>query len=165
MSIWQAIWKTVLSEFSDIADVSQLTVISLHQLIAATLAGLLGYGREQKGKTAELRTHMLVALGAVLFVLIPQQAGASVENLTRVLQGLVAGVGFLWAGAIIMGNQKEEARGMTAAIGAAAGSGRKATPVLTTCLASAILYAVPTVAQIFKSREGKTPAQTGSGRD
>jgi len=161
MGVWQEVRNTVLSEFSDIPDTAQITRISLRLLIAATLGGLLGYEREQKGKAAGLRTHMLVALGAALFVLIPQQAGASVADLTRVLQGLVAGVGFLGAGAIIMGNRKEETKGMTtaaglwltAAIGVAAGMGREATAVLSTFLALVILYVIPKFELLFKSRE------------
>ena len=162
MGVWQEIWNTVLSEFSDIPDTAQITRISLRLLIAAALGGLLGYEREQKGKAAGLRTHMLVALGAALFVLIPQQAGASIADLTRVLQGLVAGVGFLGAGAIIMGNRQEEARGMTtaaglwltAAIGVAAGMGREATAVLSTVLALIILYLIPKVEKLFEYRGG-----------
>jgi len=161
MSVWQEIWNTVLSEFSDIPDAAQITLISLRLLIAASLGGLLGYEGEQKGKTAGIRTHMLVALGAAIFVLIPQQAGVSIADLTRVLQGLVAGVGFLGAGAIIMGNRQEEARGMTtaagiwltAAIGVAAGMGREATAVLSTFLALVILYLIPKVEQLLKGRE------------
>lgn len=162
MSVWQEIWNTVLSEFSDIPDATQVTLITLRLLIAAALGGLLGYEREQKGKAAGLRTHMLVALGAALFVLIPQQAGASVEDLTRVLQGVVAGVGFLGAGAIIKGNQQAEAKGLTtaasiwltAAIGVAAGMGREATAVLSAVLAFTILYLIPKVERLFGSRAG-----------
>jgi len=168
MGVWQEIWNTVLSEFSDIPDAAQITRIILRLLIAAALGGLLGYEREQKGKAAGLRTHMLVALGAALFVLIPQQAGASVADLTRVLQGLVAGVGFLGAGAIIKGNRQEEAKGittaagiwLTAAIGVAAGMGREATAVLSTALALIILYLIPEVDRMFESRGRKS--ETGS---
>ena len=168
MTVWQEIWNTVLSEFSDIPDAGQITRITLRLLIAATLGGLLGYEREQKGKAAGLRTHMLVALGAALFVLIPQQAGASIADLTRVLQGLVAGVGFLGAGAIIMGNRHEEARGMTtaaglwltAAIGIAAGMGREATAVLSTVLALIILYLIPKVERMFQHRSGSKGPKT-----
>lgn len=162
MGIGQAIWSTVLSEFSDIPDVTQITRISVRLLIAAILGGLLGYEREQKGKAAGLRTHMLVALGSALFVLIPLQAGASTADLTRVVQGLVAGVGFLGAGAIIMGNRQEDTKGMTtaagiwltAAIGVAAGMGRESTAVLSTFLALVILYCIPKVESLFKRRDG-----------
>lgn len=149
--MWQEIWNTVLSEFSDIPDATQITRITLRLLVAAALGGLLGYEREQEGKSAGVRTHMLVAIGAALFVLIPQQAGASTADLTRVMQGLVAGVGFLGAGAIILGTKQVEARGLTtaagiwvtAAIGVAAGMGRESTAVLSTLVALFVLSVVP----------------------
>lgn len=149
--MWQEIWNTVLSEFSDIPDATQVTRITLRLLVAATLGGLLGYERERQGKSAGVRTHMLVAIGAALFVLIPQQAGASSADLTRVLQGLIAGVGFLGAGAIILGTKQVETRGLTtaagiwvtAAIGGAAGMGRESTAVLSTLVALFVLSVVP----------------------
>ncbi len=149
--MWQEIWNTVLSEFSDIPDATQITRIVLRLLVAAALGGLLGYEREKQGKSAGVRTHMLIAIGAALFVLIPQQAGASTADLARVLQGLVAGVGFLGAGAIILGNKQVETRGLTtaagiwvtAAIGVAAGMGRESTAVLSTLVALFVLSVVP----------------------
>ena len=167
MEMWQLIRDTVVSEFSDIPDITQVTVITLRLMVAATLGGLLGYEREQKGKAAGLRTHMLVALGAALFVLIPQQAGASVADLSRILQGLVAGVGFLGAGAIITGSQKVEAKGLTtaasiwltAAIGVAAGMGREATAVLSALLAWSILYLIPKVEQLFEKRDSSASSE------
>ena len=157
---WQEVGNTILQEFSDLPDAAGVTRITLRLLIAAILGGILGYEREQKGKAAGLRTHMLVALGAALFVLIPQQAKVSDADLTRVLQGLVAGVGFLGAGTIIKGNGEEDVKGLTtaagiwltAAIGVAAGMGREATAVLSTLLALVILYTVPQVARRFGNR-------------
>ena len=148
--MWQEIWNTVLSEFSDIPDATQITRITLRLLIAAILGGLLGYERERNGKNAGVRTHMLVAIGAALFILVPQQAGASTEDLTRVLQGLIAGVGFLGAGAIIQGTKDVETRGLTtaaglwvtAAIGVSAGMGRESTAVLSTLLALFVLSVI-----------------------
>ena len=149
--MWQEIWITVLSEFSDTPDATQITRITLRLLVAAALGGLLGYEREKQGKSAGVRTHMLVAIGAALFVLIPQQAGASTADLTRVLQGLIAGVGFLGAGAIILGTKQVETQGLTtaagiwvtAAIGVAAGMGRESTAVLSTLVALFVLSVVP----------------------
>ena len=149
--MWQEVWNTVLSEFSDIPDATQITRITLRLLVAAALGGLLGYERESQGKSAGVRTHMMVAIGAALFVLIPQQAGASSADLSRILQGLIAGVGFLGTGAIIMGNREVETRGLTtaasiwvtAAIGVAAGMGRETTAVLSTLIALLILSVVP----------------------
>ena len=151
---------TVRQEFSDLPDAAGMTRITLRLLIAAMMGGLLGIEREHKGKAAGLRTHMLVALGAALFVLVPQQAGVSDADLTRVLQGLVAGVGFLGAGTIIKGSEEEEIKGLTtaagiwltAAIGVAAGMGREATAVLSTLFALLIMYTVPKIAQQFEGR-------------
>lgn len=151
MDVWQVIWNTVRAEFSDIPDVAQMTLIIVRLLVAVALGGLLGWERELRGKAAGVRTHMLVAAGAALFVLIPQQAGASLADLSRVMQGLIAGVGFLGAGAIILGNQQVSTRGLTtaagiwltAAIGVAAGFGREATAVLATFTALLIFVAVP----------------------
>jgi len=162
MSMWQEIWNTVLSEFSDIPDATQITRIALRLLVAAALGGLLGYEREKEGKSAGVRTHMLVAIGAALFVLIPQQAGASTADLTRVLQGLIAGVGFLGAGAIILGTKQAEPRGLTtaagiwvtAAIGVAAGMGRESTAILSTLVALFVLSVVPWIVRDkMKSKE------------
>ena len=161
MGMWQEIWNTVLSEFSDVPDATQITRIALRLLVAAALGGLLGYEREWQGKSAGVRTHMLVAIGAALFVLIPQQAGASSADLSRVLQGLIAGVGFLGAGAIIMGNKEVETQGLTtaasiwvtAAIGVAAGMGRESTAVLSTLIALLILSVVPWIYRTKKQNK------------
>lgn len=149
--MWDDITDTLVAEFSDLPDVSQVTRIVLRLVIAAALGGLLGYERERQGKAAGVRTHMLVALGAALFVLVPQQAGVSSADMTRVIQGVVAGIGFLGAGAIIKGSAEESVKGLTtaagiwltAAIGIACGLGRESTAVLSALLAFAILALVP----------------------
>jgi len=158
LEIWQTVWSTIVSEFSDIDDVAETTQIILRLLVAALLGGLLGFEREMKAKNAGMRTHMLVCLGAALFVLIPLQAGATVADLSRVLQGLVAGIGFLGAGAIILGNHGSAPRGLTtaagiwftAAIGVAAGMGRETLAVLSTFVALAVLLAVPKIAHLMR---------------
>ena len=160
MGFWERVGGAIRDEFSDIPDAGQFARITLRLLIAAILGGLLGFERESKGKSAGLRTHMLVALGAALFVLIPQQSGVSDADITRVLQGLVAGVGFLGAGTIIKGDGGEEIKGMTtaagiwltAAIGVAAGLGRETTAILSTVLALVILTTLPRLARLFQNR-------------
>jgi len=158
---WQQIGQTVRLEFSDLPNVVQITRISLRLLVAAILGGVLGYDRQRKGKAAGLRTHMLVALGAALFVIIPDQAGISDDGISRVLQGLVTGIGFLGAGTIVKGRDEEEVKGlttaagiwMTAAIGVAAGLGRESSAVLSTVLALLILSAVPTLERHIGRRD------------
>lgn len=146
-------WATIQAEFSDLSDATQVIRVALRLTLASILGGVLGYEREKKGKDAGVRTHMLVAGGSALFVLIPQQAGVPDVELTRVLQGLVAGVGFLGAGSIIKGQDRDEVKGLTtaagiwftAAIGVAAGMGRESSAVLSTLLALAILALIPKI--------------------
>lgn len=84
---WQQVWQTLQAEFADIADARQLTQVTVRLLIAAILGGILGFEREHKGKAAGVRTHMLVALGAALFVLVPQMSGNQADAMSRVVQG------------------------------------------------------------------------------
>lgn len=148
---WQQITETIASEFSDVPDLAQATRIVVRLMLAALLGGILGWERESKGKDAGVRTHMLVALGAALFVLVPQQAGILPADMSRVIQGVVAGIGFLCAGTILKGDGENHVKGlttsaglwMTAAIGIAAGLGREATAVLSTLLALAVFAVVP----------------------
>ena len=154
--MWQSITSTLISEFSDLPDAAQVTRIVLRLALAAALGGVLGYERERQGKAAGVRTHMLVALGAALFVLVPQQAGVSEADMTRVIQGVVAGIGFLGAGSIIKGNDEDTVKGLTtaagiwltAAIGIACGLGREATAVLSAALALGILSLVPHLGKV-----------------
>jgi len=149
--MWNRIVDTVLAEFSDASDVEQITRLLTRLLLAAVLGGVLGYEREQQGKSAGMRTHMLVAMGAALFVLVPQQAGMAVPDMSRVIQGVVAGIGFLGAGAIIKNRGEDDVQGlttaagvwMTAAIGIACGLGRESTALLSTLLALIVLAGVP----------------------
>ena len=71
----EAMMEALRAEFSDVSDPAQLTRIVIRLLLAAALGAVLGYERERRGKAAGLRTHMLVAIGAALFVLVPQQGG------------------------------------------------------------------------------------------
>ena len=157
--MWETISDTLVSEFSDVPDASQVTRIVLRLVLAALLGGILGYERERHGKAAGVRTHMLVALGAALFVLVPKEAGVSNADLTRVIQGIVAGIGFLGAGAIIKGSAEESVKGLTtaagiwltAAIGIACGLGRESTAVLSALLAFVILALVPHLTRLRDS--------------
>ncbi len=161
MNAWTQIWQTLQSEFSDIPDLSQLTTIVVRLTIAALLGGILGFEREKQGKAAGVRTHMLVALGAAIFVFVPQQMGTNNADLTRVLQGLVAGIGFLGAGSIIKGNGEGQIQGLTtaasvwltAAIGMAAGLGRESTAILSTLLAYVILTLMPKFVGLFEHQQ------------
>lgn len=153
MSVLGEIWNTIVFEFSDVADAKQFTEIVVRTFVAAILGGVLGLEREFKSKSAGVRTHMLVAIGAALFVLIPSQAGATTDEISRVIQGIVAGIGFLGAGAIISGSAVGQPRGLTtaasiwltAAVGVASGVGREMLATIVVLLALFVLYLVPAI--------------------
>ncbi|MDP3309934.1 MAG: MgtC/SapB family protein, partial [Polaromonas sp.] len=156
-SWWQQIAGTVATEFSDLSDLAQTTQVVLRLMVAAVLGGLLGWEREHTGHAAGVRTHMLVAMGAALFVLVSQQLGMANDDLSRVIQGLTAGVGFLCAGTILKGDKAGDVKGLTtaaglwltAAIGVAAGLGRELTAVLATVLALMVLALVPVLVRLI----------------
>ena len=101
------------------------------RLLAAMLAGAVaGIDRERLGKAAGLRTHMLVSTGAALFVVTAELASVG-PQMTTVIQGIAAGIGFIGGGAILKSAENREIHGlttasgiwMTAAVGVAAGLG------------------------------------------
>jgi putative Mg2+ transporter-C (MgtC) family protein len=162
--MWQQIWLTVQREFSDLGDIQGITQVVIRLLVAVALGAMLGYERESVGASAGLRTHMLVSLGSALFVLIPLQAGMQVADLSRVLQGVTAGIGFIGAGAILKLKDENQITGLTtaagvwltSAVGIAAGMGREATAVLSAVLALVILSLLHH--GVEKKRQHKPPA-------
>jgi putative Mg2+ transporter-C (MgtC) family protein len=131
-------------------DLAQLVRVLVRVVVAAALGGLLGAERERAGKAAGLRTHMLVALGAALFVLFPAEAGMSTGDLSRVIQGVATGIGFIGAGTILKRADSDEIQGLTtaasiwltAAIGMAVGAGQLWLPVISAVAAWIILFAL-----------------------
>ena len=89
---------------------------TVRMLVAALVGGVIGYERELRGKVAGIRTHLLVALGACLFMIISQYAftGADKFDAARVAASVVGGLGFL-GGGIIMKNR--HVSGLTTAAG------------------------------------------------
>src|SRR5690349_13739149 len=113
-------------------DIDRLIHVVLRLGIAATLGGLIGLERQWVGKAAGIRTHMMVALGAAVFVLVPTLVGLDSGDLSRVIQGIAAGIGFLGGGTILKGSSEHDIEGLTSAatiwftgaIGIAAGVGQ-----------------------------------------
>jgi putative Mg2+ transporter-C (MgtC) family protein len=101
--------------------------------MAALAGGILGLERELSGQWAGLRTHMVVSVGAAVFVLLGEHiAGGDPNAGARVVQGVAAGIGFLGAGTILKLSNRERIKGLTtassiwlaAALGSVAGFGR-----------------------------------------
>lgn len=111
----------MLEPFLD-SQLSPETVL-VRLLAAGFLAMLIGWEREAANKPAGLRTHMLVGLGAAVFYVITIEFALSplkdAEGLgvdpTRIFQGIISGIGFLGAGAIIQG--RGDVKGLTTGAG------------------------------------------------
>lgn len=171
--LWSQVSGAVVAEFSDLPDAAEFTRVLLRLLLAALLGGLLGIEREHKGKAAGVRTHMLVSMGSALFVLLASQGGMQDAELSRVLQGVIAGIGFLGAGTILKGEHEDKVRGLTtaagiwltAAIGVAAGLGRESTAVLSTLLALGVLALVPALVRHTPAKDEVDDPEDSSARD
>ncbi len=150
MSVSAEIGQALASEFA-LPDAGTITVIVVRLLTAAVLGGVLGMERERKGRAAGLRTHILVAVGSALFVMAPLLSGIAAEDVTRVMQGIVSGIGFLGAGAIIKRQRDERIEGLTtaagiwmvSAIGMTAGMGMEIMALATTLIALAVVAIIP----------------------
>ena len=170
--MWERVLQTILHEFSDIPDAEQATRVALRLTVAVLLGAAIGYERERRDSAAGLRTHMLVALGAALFVLVPEQAGMPQADMSRVLQGVIAGVGFLGAGAVLKMSRNAEVRGLTtaagiwatAAIGIAVGLGREATALMATVLVVVILSVLYRLER-YITRDGDPPSKPETQAD
>lgn len=100
-----------------VPDWRELGWVMLRLVAALGLGALIGYQRERAGKAAGLRTHMLVALGSALFVIAALATGMHEDAMSRVIQGLITGIGFLGAGAILKIHEDKQIRGLTTAAG------------------------------------------------
>ncbi len=97
--------------------------IFLRLLIVIVLAGVLGWERETSGKAAGLRTHILVGVGSVLFVIIGdifvEKYRAFDQNMRfdpiRIVEAIVTGISFLGAGIIFVAREKRTVTGLTTA--------------------------------------------------
>ncbi len=117
-------------------------------LLAAVLGGVIGLERETHGRPAGLRTNILVCVGAALVMAVAKTASSGVVDPGRAMAGVLTGIGFLGAGAIIkMGNI---VRGLTtaaciwlvAALGIAVGQGLFLLATVTTGVALFVLVVV-----------------------
>src|SRR3972149_3635105 len=111
----ESFWQQVGLELPELAQAVRVVV----RLGAAVVfGGVVGLERERLGKVAGLRTHMLVALGAALFTVVPLEATGGKGDVTELVKGIAAGVGFLGAGTVFRVREPASGRGpATAATG------------------------------------------------
>ena len=162
----ELIWAELTSGMPSAGQLAQVSI----RLVAATLlGGLVGIQRERAGKPAGLRTHILVTLGTAVFVVACSVSEMSSDGLSRVIQGIVTGIGFIGAGSILKLDEERDIKGlttaasiwMTAAIGVAVGLGRLGVALLSTVLTLIILA----LAGLYDLRAEKKRAPVVEGED
>lgn len=143
----------------------------LELALAFVLSALVGLEREWRNKSAGLRTHAMVGVGAALFMLISKYGFADVLaadhvrlDPSRVAAGIVTGIGFVGGGVIFV--RRDAVRGLTtaavvwvvAAVGAAAGAGLPVLAVIVTAGHFLIVFGLSPIARRLP-RSGAVPVQ------
>jgi putative Mg2+ transporter-C (MgtC) family protein len=130
---------SILDELSvSLPDAREALRVIIRLLAALLAGGVIGLQRELAGKAAGLRTHILVSMGMTVLVVAAAQAGMGQDAMSRVIQGLVTGIGFIGAGVIMKMESQHQIHGlttaagiwMTSAIGIAIGLGHLGTAAL-----------------------------------
>lgn len=161
------IWQELTAGLPDMRELARVTI----RLLAAMLLGaIVGVEREAKGKPAGLKTHMLVALGSALFVVVPLELGMPLGEVARIAQGVAMGVGFIGAGAILKLTEAREIQGlttaatiwMTAAVGMTVGLGGLGIGALSVGLAWVILAIIGLIERRLDLANQKQNAQKGN---
>jgi len=148
-------FESLITDFNNSFSQVPVAVAAARLLMAALLAGIVGYERERRDKPAGLRTHIMVAIAACLFIIIGQELGSLQFGKgdqmrfdpLRLIEAVTAGVAFLAAGIIFTSNG--EVRNITTgasmwlagAIGLSCGAGQ----VLLACLTAFIVVSVLTI--------------------
>lgn len=139
-------------------------------LLASLLGGVIGWERFVDHKPAGLRTHTLVCLGSAAFVLASEQllreAGANIADVTRVVQGVVTGIGFIGAGTILQ-TRDGTVRGLTTAatiwlvsgIGVAVGLGDLKIGIVSTLISIVVLRGFRWIEEAWDRRHGRAPRE------
>lgn len=144
-------------------DRHRLAVVLVRVIAATVLGAIVGIEREKAGKPAGLRTHMLVSLGTAVVVLACAGSGMDADGLSRVIQGIVTGIGFIGAGSILKLSDQRDIKGlttaaglwMTAAIGVAVGLGSLGLALIGTVFTLIILALAGLVEA--RAEKGSTP--------
>jgi putative Mg2+ transporter-C (MgtC) family protein len=142
-------------------DGRHLAIVVIRVVAAVILGGILGIQRERAGKPAGLRTHMIVCLGTAVVVLACLASSMDTSGLSRVVQGIVTGIGFIGAGSILKLSEQREIRGlttaaglwMTAAIGVAVGLGSLGVALIGTAATFIVLSLIGAVEARLEKRE------------
>lgn len=142
---------------------SDLFEVTFKIVLAVLLSSLIGFEREMRQKGAGLRTHILVGVGSTLIVLTSLHLFAIYRDVTiidptRMITGIVTGVGFLCAGTIIQAESR--VRGLTTAaalwivsgIGIAVGAGHYSAAVIVSAVVFCVLVSLRSAERTFRKK-------------
>lgn len=159
----ELVWQELTLGLDSTRQAAQI----LLRMVAAVLFGfLVGMQREKAGKPAGVRTHMLVSLGTSVVVLACAGMGMQYDAQSRVIQGIVTGIGFIGAGSILKLSEERDIQGLTtaaglwltAAIGIACGVGTLGIALIAAVL-TFILLALAGVIESRREKEEKKHQQ------
>jgi putative Mg2+ transporter-C (MgtC) family protein len=155
--------------FGPLPDAAEVIRVAIRLVTALFIGGVIGLQREITHHAAGLRTHMLVSLGTAVLVVCAHESGMTSADVSRIVQGIVTGIGFLGGGAILKLTSEREIRGLTtaagiwltAAVSVAAGLGRIGSALIGAALALFVLMALRKVEKrldryVFASKESNT---------
>jgi len=158
----ELVWQELTLGLDSTRQAAQI----LLRMVAAVLFGfLVGIQREKAGKPAGVRTHMLVSLGTSLVVLACAGMGMQFDAQSRVIQGIVTGIGFIGAGSILKLSQERDIQGLTtaaglwltAAIGVACGVGTLGIALIAAVLTVVVLALAGVIESQRENAEKKHP--------
>jgi putative Mg2+ transporter-C (MgtC) family protein len=150
----------IAQEF-EVASTAAVTRMLLRLLVAMILGGVIGFDRQWVGKAAGFRTHILVCFGTALFVIAGLETEMDANSLSRVVQGIVTGIGFLGGGVILKLREERQIKGvttaatiwLTCAIGVAVGFGRYALATTATILGLIVIEVLRQLEPPHKPKE------------
>jgi putative Mg2+ transporter-C (MgtC) family protein len=138
-------------------------------LFAVVLGGIIGFEREWNGKPAGLRTNILICLGATLLTIVGRHLSPETDGVTRVVQGIVTGIGFLGAGAILQGGKGIHGRTTAASIwlvtsiGVACGAGLYGLATVVTGMMLMTLLGLLPITRWVRNRRDRLNLRPGHG--
>ena len=147
-NVW-TIDKIIIDYFNSLGPWGNFALVAISLVLTILLVGVIGFEREYRGHNAGLRTHVLVALGSAMIMVISMYSigyGQNMETM-RLAATVCTGIGFLGAGVIIQtgttvkGLTTAATLWMSMSIGLACGSGNFTIAVLGTVLAVICLVA------------------------
>lgn len=165
-------WDVIANELAaGLPSWEQWVRASVRIVLAGALGAIVGLQREAWSKPAGLRTHMLVSMGCAVFVFAALESGASSDAVSRVIQGVAAGIGFIGAGAILKIPREREVEGlttaagiwMTAAFGIAVGLGRYGAAAIGVALTVIILGVVGALMRRLEIKDDRKPTHSSEG--